>query len=55
MWYTNLYRKKIEHQKYIVISKAVSSTRSLYASSGPKAEEVPTNNQRERGLGPCRL
>ena len=29
--------------------------RSLYASSGPKAEGVPTNNQRERGSGPCRL
>ena len=32
------------------------ATRSLYASSGPKAEEIPTNyNQRKRGSGPCRL
>ena len=29
--------------------------RSLYASSGPEAERVPTNNQRGRGPGPCRL
>ena len=29
--------------------------KSLYASSGPKAEGVPTNNQRGRGSGPCRL
>ena len=31
------------------------ATRSLYASSGPKAESVPTNNQRGRGSRPCRL
>ena len=30
------------------------STRRLYASSAPKAEGVPTNNQRGRGSGPCR-
>ena len=29
--------------------------RSLYANSGPKAEGVPTNNQRGRGSGPWRL
>ena len=28
---------------------------SLYASSGPKAEGVPTNNKRGRGSGPCRF
>ena len=28
---------------------------SLYASSGPKAEWVPNNNQRGRGSEPCRL
>ena len=35
--------------------KVGCATRSLYASSGPKAEGVPTNNQRGRGSGPCRL
>ena len=30
-------------------------TRSLYAISGPKAEGVPTNKERGRGSGPCRL
>ena len=30
-------------------------TRSLYASSGPKDEGVPTNNHRGRGSGPCSL
>ena len=29
--------------------------RSMYASSGPKTEGVPTNNQRGRGFGHCRL
>ena len=29
--------------------------RSLYESSGTKAEGVPINNQRGRGSGPCRL
>ena len=44
------------YQKYLVTSiKVGCATRSLYTSSGPKAEEVPTNNQRERGSGPCRL
>ena len=35
--------------------KVGCATRSLYASAGPKAEGVPTNNQRGRGSGPCRL
>ena len=35
--------------------KVGCATRSLYASSSPKAERVPTNNQRGRGSGPCRL
>ena len=44
------------YQKYLVTSiKVGCATRSLYASSGPKAEGVPTNNQRGRGSGPCRL
>ena len=38
------------YQKYLVTSiKEGCATRSLYASSGPKAEGVPTNNQRGRG------
>ena len=41
------------YQKYLVTSiKVGCATRSLYASSGPKAEGVPTNNQRGRGSGP---
>ena len=44
------------NQKYLVTSiKVGCATRSLYASPGPKAEGVPTNNQRGRGSGPCRL
>ena len=44
------------YQKYLVTSiKVGCATRSLHASSGPKAERVPTNNQRVWGPGPCRL
>ena len=44
------------YQKYLVTSiKVGCATRNLYASSGPKTEGVPTNNQRGRGSGPCRL
>ena len=44
------------NQKYLVTSiKVGCATRSLYASSGPKAEGVPTINQRGRRSGPCRL
>ena len=44
------------YQKYLATSiKVGCATRSLYASSGRKAEGVPTNNQRGRGSGPCRL
>ena len=44
------------YHKYIgTFIKVGSATRSLYANSGPKAEGVPTNNQRGRGSGPCRL
>ena len=44
------------YQKYLVTSiKVGCATRSLYASIGPKAEGVPTNNQRGQGSGPCRL
>ena len=44
------------YQNYLVTSiKVGCATRSLYASSGPKAEGVLTNNQRGRGSGPCHL
>ena len=44
------------YQKYLVTSiKVGCATRSLYASSGPKTEGVPTNNQRWQGSGLCRL
>ena len=47
MWYTNIYSKIKLYQKYLGTSIQVAcTTRSLYASSGPKAEGVPTNNQR---------
>ena len=61
MWYTNIYvkYKRTDAQTYIVIMvyqkyiwtsiKEGCATRSLYASSGPKAEGVPSNNQRGRG------
>ena len=56
MSYTNIYRNIIVYQTYIGTSiKVGCATLSLHASSGPKAEEVPTNNQRGRGSGPCRL
>ena len=57
MWYTNMYSCYIiVYRKYIGISIiAGCAARSLYASSGPKAEGVPTNNQRGRGSGPCRI
>ena len=39
MWYTNIYSNIIVYQKYIRTSiKVGCATRSLYASSGPKAE-----------------
>ena len=42
-----LFSVSIVCQKYIGTSiKVDCATRSLYASSGPKAEGVPTNNQR---------
>ena len=56
MWCTNIYSKIILYQKYLGTSiKVDCATHSLYASSRPKAEGVPTNNQRGRGSGPCRL
>ena len=56
MRHTNIYSNIIEYQKYIGTSIKVGwATRSLYAISGPKAEGAPTNNQRGRGSGPCRL
>ena len=44
---TNIYSYIIDYQKYIGTSiKVGCATRSLYASSGPKAERVPNNNQK---------
>ena len=40
MWYTNMYSNKKYIKKYLVTSiKVGCATRSLYAGSGPKAEE----------------
>ena len=56
MWYTNIFSKIRLYQKYLGTSIKVGyTTHSIYASSGPKAEGVPSNNQRGRGPGPCRL
>ena len=57
MLYTNIYSNTcIIYQKNIgTYIKVGYATRNLYASSGPKAEELPNNNQRGRGSGPCRL
>ena len=56
MWYINIYSNIIVYQKYIGTSiKEGCATRSLYASSDPKAEGVSTNNQMGLGSGPCRL
>ena len=56
MLYTNICSNIIVYQKYIGTSIKVDyASRSLYASSGPKAEGVPTNNQRGRASGPCRF
>ena len=54
MLYTNICSNIIVYQKYIgTFNKVDCGTRSLYASSaGPKAEGVPTNNQRGGDQGP---
>ena len=53
MKYTNMYSNIKVYQKYRVTSiKVGCATRSLYASSGPKAQGVPTNNQRGGDQGP---
>ena len=47
MWYTYMYCNIKIYQKYLVTSiKVDCATRSLYASSGLKAEGGPTNNRR---------
>ena len=51
MWYTNMYSNIIVYQKYLGTSIKVGSV----TRSGPKAEGLPTNNQRGRRSGPCRL
>ena len=51
-----LYSNTIVYQKCIGTSIKVGCVvRSLNTSSGSKAEGTPTNNQRGRGSGPCRL
>ena len=46
MWYTNMYSNITVYQKYLVTFIRVGcATRSLYTSSRPKADGVPTNNQ----------
>ena len=55
MWYTNIYSNIMVYKNIEISIKKGCATRSLYASSGPKAEGVPTYNQRERWSGPCRL
>ena len=53
---TNICSNIIVYEKYIGTSiKVGCATRSLYASSGPNAEGVPTNNQLGMRSGPCRL
>ena len=48
-----MYSNIIVDQKNLVKSiKVGCATRSLYASSGPTAEGIPTNNKRERGSEP---
>ena len=54
--FTILHSNIIVYQNYIGTSiKVRCATRSLYAGSVPKAEGVPTNNQRGRGSEPCSL
>ena len=55
MWYTNIYSNIKVYRNIGTSIKVGCATRSLYASSGPKAEGVLTNNQRGSGSGPCRL
>ena len=51
----NIFSNIIVYQKYIGTSfKIGCATRSLCASSGPKAKEVPTTNQRGRDYSPLR-
>ena len=50
--YSNI---KVYKKNQVTSIKVGCATRSLYASSGHKAEGAPTNNQRGRGSGPCRL
>ena len=53
MWHTNIFSNIIVYQKYIGTSiKARCATCSLYATSGPKAEGVPINNQRDGDKDP---
>ena len=56
MWYTNIYSNIVVYQKYIGTSiKEGCAARSLYVSSGQKAEWDQTNSQRGRGSRLCRL
>ena len=51
-----IYSNITVNQTYLVtFIKVGCVTGNLFASSGPKAEGVPTNSQKGRGSGPCRL
>ena len=53
MCYTSIYSNEIVYQKDLMTYiKVGCATHSLYPRSGPKAEGVPTNNQRGRGQDP---
>ena len=50
MWNTNMFSNIKVYQKYLVTSiKVGCATCSLYMSSVPKSQGVPTNNQSGRG------
>ena len=48
MWYTHIYSNIMVYQKYILgasIKVGCTARNFIIASSGPKAEGVPNNNQ----------
>ena len=56
VYFVGQYNNIIVYQKYIGTSiKVGCATHNLSASSDPKTEGVPTNTQRGRGSGSCRL
>ena len=53
MYYTNIYCNIVVYQKYIGTSiKVGRASRSLHASSDPKAEGVPSNNRGDGNKDP---